>query len=178
MCQWCGDGEARTAAFEIVDRPPQSLVGIVWDGSFADAAAGGVRAALEAMQARLADLPGLFKGPLVGVSWNERPDGFRYFVGYEPEPGAPAAGDLERLDLPAMRYVVAWHAEGDGAVVEHYRGMLHWMQMQGVPRDVTRLHHREEYPLDADFAGPPVLRLMMPTDPAATPRPAGRFGAA
>lgn len=178
----------REAEVDIVERPAQSLVGRVWEGTFAEAAAGGVRRTLEDMQARLAALPGLFKGPLVGLSWNERADGFRYFVGYEPDGEAAGRSDdggvadarsgpdmdaatsgearLEWLDLPTMRYAVAWHAEGDGAVVEHYRGMLHWMQLEGLSRDVTRMHHREEYPLDADFAGPPVMRLMCRWRPA------------
>lgn len=176
MCTWCGDGRLEAADFDLVERPAQSLAGLVWEGSFADAAKGGVRALLERMQARVATIPGLFKGPLVGISWNERPDGFRYFVGYEPDAAAPA-DDLERLDLPKMHYVVAWHAEGDGAVVEHYRGLLHWMQMEGHARDVSRLHHREEYPLDADFSGPPVLRLMMPISKPLAAASAGRFSA-
>jgi hypothetical protein len=175
MCEWCGPASGERAGFGIVDRPAQTFAGRFWEGTHAQAAAGATRDLLCGMQAlaRQALAPqasggGLFwAGPLVGVSWNRDVERFRYFVGFEHDGGDPGADPdagpgLQRLSLPAMRFVADWHGEADGDVIDHYQRMLHSMETGSEKWDKSLMHHREEYPLHADFDGPPVLRLMLP----------------
>lgn len=145
--------------FSVVERSAQRLVGRVWEGTYSEAAGGALLPVLAQVQAQCTEEgkqagAALWAGPIVGISWNDRPDGFRYFVGLE------GGGASETLELPAMRFATAWHDAGD--VTDHYQLMLAWMEREGLRWDKSRMHHREEYPLHADFSAPPVLRLMVP----------------
>jgi len=157
MCEWCGTPATLLEGFGVVERSAQRLVGRIWEGSYSQAAAGAVRDVLFDVQMLAAEVSGLWAGPIVGISWNERPDGFRYLVGVE---GLAHRPGLDILDLPAMRFATAWHETGE--VLDRYQAMLEWLPRQGLRWDKARMHHREEYPLHADFGAAPVLRLMVP----------------
>ena len=161
MCEWCRGpaGALRDVAY--VERPAQRLAGRFWEGTHAEAAAGALVGLLKQVQAET-EAGGAWGGPIVGISWATEPGRFRSFVGVEAEAGAAAGDGRETLELPAMRFVSDWHAEGDGEVIDHYQSMLEWMRISGARWDKSRLHHREEYPLHADFDAAPVLRLMLP----------------
>lgn len=160
MCQLCEENVRTPSDFAVIARPAETLVGFDWQGTYGQAAAGSVRATLKSLQARLGK-GDLWSGPLVCLSFNDQPDGFRCFVGVAA--GEVGATDgLVRVDLPARRHVAAWHGEADGDVVAHYGRMIGWLASRGLTRAETGPHHREEYPRDGDFDGPPVLRLMLP----------------
>ncbi len=161
MCEWCTGPAGALPDVAFVDRPAQRLLGRYWEGTHEAAAAGAAVALLEAVQAEIA-ASGRWGGPIVGISWATAPGRFRSFVGAEAEEGAAAGDGHEALELPAMRFVSDWHGETDGEVIDHYQAMLEWMRISGARWDKSRLHHREEYPLHADFSAPPVLRLMLP----------------
>lgn len=162
MCQLCEENERDFSGFAVIERPAETLVGIAWEGSHGQASAGAVRATLASLQARLGK-GDLWSAPIVGLSFNDRPDGFRYFVGIVADE-AKDAGDLQRIGLTARRYVASWHGGSDGDVVAHYGRMIGWLTAQGLTRPNAGPHHREEYPRDADFDGPPILRLMLPVE--------------
>jgi len=162
MCRLCDDNVRDFADFAIIDRPAETLVGIDWEGSYGQAAAGSVRASLKSLQARLGR-GDLWSGPIVGLSFDGGPAGFRYFVGVAAAEATDAHG-LRRIDLPAGRHVASWHGEADGDVIAHYGRMIGWLASRGLARAATGPQHREEYPRDADFDGPPVLRLMLPLE--------------
>ena len=61
-----------------------------------------------------------------------------------------------------MTFASSWHGADDGEVAGHYGRMIEWIGDEGLQWETSRLHHREEYPLDYDVGGPPVLRLLMP----------------
>lgn len=161
MCQWCGAPAGVLDGFSVVERPAQRLTGRVWEGTYSEAAGGALHPVLAQVQAEGTGDgkqagAAFWAGPITGISWNDRPDGFRYFVGLE------GGGPGQTLELPAMRFATAWHDAGDGEVVDHYQLMLAWIEREGLSWDKSRMHHREEYPLHADFSAPAVLRLMVP----------------
>lgn len=160
MCQLCEENGRDFSGFAVIERPAETLVGLDWEGVYGQAAAGAVRAVLKALQARLGR-GDLWSGPIVGLSFNDGSERFRYFVGVAAEEAKDADG-LLRVDLPARRHVASWHAEADGDVVAHYGRMIGWLLEQGLSRSEAGPHHREEYPRDGDFDGPPVVRLMLP----------------
>jgi len=121
---------------------------------------GSIRATLKSLQVTLGK-GDLWSGPIVGLSFNDGSERFRYFVGIAASEAKNASG-LVRLDLPARRHVASWHGQADGDVVAHYGRMIGWLTSQGLARSLETPHHREEYPRDADFDGPPVLRLLLP----------------
>lgn len=162
MCQLCEENDRDFSGFAVIERPAETLVGIAWEGSHGQAAAGSVRATLKSLQARLGK-GDLWSAPIVGLSFNDRPEGIRYVVGIAPDDVKDAAG-LLRIDLSARRYVASWHGPSDGDVVAHYGRMIGWLTARGLSRSAAGPHHREEYPRDGDFDGPPVLRLMLPLE--------------
>lgn len=163
MCRWCGEPGGRTTGAGLLGRPAQSFVGRMWEGTHGEAAAGAILALLKAVQAE-ADAGGdVFAGPIVALSWSDRPDGFRTFVGVGLDDAGPVLErGGKRLDLPAMRFAADWHDASAGDVLEHYAALIDWVRATGKRWDRTRLHHREEYPIHADLSGPTALRLMLP----------------
>lgn len=164
MCLWCSgpDGRIGMTGAGLVERPAQRLVGRTWEGPHGEAASAAILDLLAAVQAD-AGAGDMFAGPIVALSWSDRPDGFRTFVGVEAGEAGPALEvDGERIELPAIRFAADWHDAASGDVLDHYHALIEWVRATGNRWDKTALHHREEYPRHTDFSAPPVLRLMLP----------------
>lgn len=163
MCDRCGDVSIGRHPFGIAERPAEQLIGLSWEGTYAEAAAGALHPLIAEVQALARANRDPFSNSIVGISWNDLPGGFRYFVGTKRDDLLPSRPLVtEKLSLPAMRFASVWHGPEDGDVVQHYGAMLGWIGQNGRKRDISVLHHREEYPLDVDLAAAPVLRLMLP----------------
>lgn len=146
---------------ELVDRPAQRLWGLMWEGTYAQAAAKGVHDVIRAMKAARQTLPVDPHADLIGISWNDRPDGFRYLVAVAVDGiAAPVPADLVELWLPAMRLASLWHDAGDAH--QAYLDMFEWIASHGQRREASVCHHREEYPVDFDLGAGAPLRLMTP----------------
>jgi hypothetical protein len=157
MCEEIGGGRD---GFAVVEQPSERLVGLSWEGSLAEAAAGAARALLKRVQAQAG--PGdLWSGPIVCLSWEAGDDRLRHFVGITAGEAAPPAG-WTLFDLDAGRWVADWHGPADGDVLAHYGRMIGWLSTTPHRRALEGPLHREDYPRDADLDGPPVLRLMLP----------------
>ena len=157
MCRWCDPEFDDGPGFSLVSREPETLVGRGWEGSVSEA--DGARARL-LEEVRTAALAASARGPLVVLTWVARPGGVRCFVGCEP--GEGGAAGLERVDLPALSYVMTWHDADDGEVAEHYRGLAHWMEGAGIRRDGAQMDRREQYPLEDEPGLPAGMLLMAP----------------
>lgn len=147
--------------FEIVQRPAQRIAGAFWEGTFGEAADGAVRRLVAQMQERHRRLHPKDHAPLVGISWNDRPDGFRYLVGYVADK-AEATSHPGHVDLPQMRFVTALHHPGSGDVFAHYQKMFDWIAAEGHGVDTALLHYREEYEPGYVSLSLSSLRLMVP----------------
>lgn len=162
MCDRCG--AVGRHDFAVVERPAETLRGLTWEGTYAEAAAGAIHPLIEEMKSRIAGEGDVWNSAIIGISWNDRADGFRYFVGTATKDDVLPPG-LHFLSLPAMRFASAWHGPDDGDVVQHYGRMFDWIEAEVQRHDVSVMHQREEYPSDTDLAAPPVLRLMLPIAP-------------
>ena len=159
MCQWCAPPLLAADEFGLTERPAQRLAGLSWEGTHAQAREGATRKLLTAVQDFALSLGDAWIGPIIALSWNDRPEGGRFFAGVET---TNRAGSMMHIDCAAMRFVTGWHDGQHGEVPDHYERMLWWMSANGHRWDKQQLHHREEYPLHADLSGEPVLRLMLP----------------
>lgn len=160
MCDRCGLPGSH--GIGLSERPAHRLAGRFWEGGHAEAADGAIRPLIEEMKSVSAGRSGLWRSPIVGLTWNDRPDGFRYFVGIAVDDGEESPPGFDVLQLPEMTFASSWHGPEDGGVVQHYLGMIEWIADMGMKRNATQFHQREEYPPDVDLAGPPALRLMIP----------------
>lgn len=162
MCDRCGFGSGAHAV-ALAERPAHRLVGWFWEGSHAEARQGAIKQVILRARELSERSSGLWRSPIVGLTWNDRPGGFRYFVGIAGD-DAPAEGGA--LDLPEMTFASSWHSGHDG-VVEHYMRMIEWIGDEGHARDTAHFAQREEYPNDYDPDGPLSLRLLLPVRVAA-----------
>jgi hypothetical protein len=163
MCLMCGDATL-DHAFALAERPQHWLTGRFWSGTFEEAAAGALHPLIAEMKALSQRSTDLWKSPIVGLTWNDRPDGFRYFVGIETEDASAAEG-FDSLDVPEMCCASLWHSPEAGTVVESYGRLMRGLREAGIERDTGFCDQREEYPPDFDLAKPPALRLLLPVKP-------------
>jgi hypothetical protein len=161
MCLLCSEADT-SQGIALTERPAHRLCGLYWEGSYGDAARGAIHTVIAEVQAFAARLQGGWRSPIVGLSWNDRPDGFRYFVGVAADDAATVPEGFALLALPEMTLASAWHGAGDGEVVPHYARMIDWLKAQNLDWDKRRFHHREEYRHDVDLKQPPALRLLLP----------------
>jgi predicted transcriptional regulator YdeE len=160
MCMMCGNPAHR---YSLATRPEHRLVGRYWEGTFDKAAGGALHPLIEEMKELSARHERFWRSPIVGLSWNDRPDCFRYFCGFALDAPQLPEG-CEALEVPEMDYADIWHGPGDGDVIENYRGMMEWMAVSGLAHHTSCFHQREEYAPDVDLSAPPSLRLMLPVD--------------
>ena len=160
MCDRCGEPGLAAHGVSISERPAQRLVGVMWEGSFAEAADGALKQVMARAKALSDAQAGLWKSPLVTLSWSADGQRLRHFAGIDMDGDMPEGFDA--VDLPPMRFATSWHGADDGEVIDHYAGMIGWLRENALRHDRAVLDQREEYPPDADLAGPPALRLMLP----------------
>ncbi|MFN4272744.1 MAG: GyrI-like domain-containing protein [Aliihoeflea sp.] len=172
MCMMCGNP---AHLYTLATRPAHRLVGRYWEGSYEEAAAGALHSLIGEMKELSARHERFWRSPIVGLSWNDRSDGFRYFCGFALDAPQLPEG-LAALEVPETDYADIWHGPGDGDVIENYRTMMEWMADNRLSHDTSFCHQREEYAPDVDLSAPPSLRLMLPvirpSNPVAAP---GRF---
>jgi len=159
MCDRCGEPGIGAHAVAMSERPAQRLSGRRWEGNYAQARAGALRAVMDEVRAFSDRQPGLFRSPIVALTWNGEGERFRHFVGIATD---ETPSGFDRLDLPGMLFATSWHGPEDGDVAAHYGAIMGRLREDGLGHDRTIFDHREEYPPDADPDGPPALRLMVP----------------
>lgn len=163
MCLMCGDASF-AHAFQIVKRPDHRLTGRFWAGSFDEAAAGALRPLIAEMMALSERSTDSWKSPIVGLTWLDRPGGFRYFAGIETADEDAGAG-FERLDVPEMYCASLWHGPDAGTVADSYMRLMGDLAEAGIERDRAFCDQREEYPPTVDLDAQPALRLLLPVRP-------------
>jgi len=162
MCALCDEVGELGDGIGLTDRPAHRLAGLVWEGSHAEAAAGALHPLIARARAFADDrAEGLWRSPVIGLSLDERADGFRYFVGISVGK-TETPGGMEIVDLPEMVFASIWHLPADGDVNAHYLRMADRIRDAGLAWDRSRLCRREEYPPDFEPGQPPSLRLMLP----------------
>jgi hypothetical protein len=97
-------------AIEFKRLPPLALVGFEWTGTYRQAADGEIGRLMTALKSNLdlADDEDLF-----GVSWLDRPDGFRHFVGVSRPKVTITGKSLKALKLPSLMCLTVEQAAGD-----------------------------------------------------------------
>ena len=140
MCALCGDGR-RVHATSITERPRQLLGGIFWSGSFGEASSGGaIDSAIAAVSGFAVARKAMWKSPIVGLSRNDRTDGFDYFAGVAVEAGEALPEGFATLELAEGVFASSWHGPEDGDVVEHYARMIEWLRGSAYRRLTAPFH--------------------------------------
>ena len=74
MCMMCGNPAAHR--YSLATRPAHRLVGRHWEGSHKQAADGALHPLIEEIKEISARHERFWRSPIVGLSWNDRDDGF------------------------------------------------------------------------------------------------------
>ncbi|HXV28802.1 MAG TPA: GyrI-like domain-containing protein [Sinorhizobium sp.] len=149
------------AIYEIAERPAQRITGRLWEGTFVEAADGAIHRLIAETQEHRRRTHPRDHSALIGLSWDVRPEVFRYLVGYVGEDHSTFVRP-EHVELPAMRLATTMHHPDCGDVFVQYQKMYDWIAAEGHLVDPTHFHCREEY--EAGFVSPSAssLRLMVP----------------
>lgn len=90
--------------------PSTRLMGLSWEGTYAQAAAGAIGVVMRDLRRLLALAP---DARILGVSWSDRSDGFRHFCGVEVSAGDAVSEGLDQIEIPARPCLTVAHPGAD-----------------------------------------------------------------
>lgn len=140
---------------EIVSLPEMTLYGRVWEGAYSELPEGG-------LQALIASVKAMTSAPLIGVSWNDRPDGFRYLIGAASD---EFGADSIRWTAPAHQLLQVSYQGDPAGVTDTYAKMMDAISAANMRMATEICHHREGYGTHDPFANPLHVKLGIPITP-------------
>jgi predicted transcriptional regulator YdeE len=149
----------------VVQKSAFQAVGLRWEGTFAEAGAGGIRLVHQAMQQRLHEIPQVLDPEkLLGLSYHAHPGGkgfIHYAVVEVSELGNTPDGMVE-ISVPALTYAKCQHRKGQ-AIDRSYQNIYKWIEEQGFAAGQGDLTHLEEYPMRQDpYDKDPEFTILIP----------------
>jgi len=157
--------ERREERIEVIARPAFAAVGMRWEGTFAEAGAGGIRAVQRNLASRLAEIEGRTDdGILLGLSYHASPDAssFVHYAAVRVDGRGATPDGMARVDVPALTYAATAHRKGQ-SIDATYRNLYRWIEQQGLSVLEGSLTHCEEYPLAQDPDDPdPEFAIWIP----------------
>jgi predicted transcriptional regulator YdeE len=150
----------------IVFKPSFSAIGLKWEGTFAEAGAGSIRAIQEKLRQRLPDIVNrASEEGFYGLSYHAHPGapGFIHYAAVEVSGETESIpNEMERIKVPGLTYAKCEHRKGQ-SIDASYRNIYLWIESQGYKLDDAELTHFEVYPLDQDPYEPdPEFTIMIP----------------
>lgn len=141
-------------------------IGIKWEGTFADAAAGGIRAVQQIMKDRLSEIKDiLHPETLLGLSYHAFPGGetFCHYSAVEVKSAQHIPNGMEVISVPSLTYAACKHHKGQ-SITESYNNMYRWIQLhQYTQNNPDGLTHFEKYPMIQDpYDTDPEFEIMIP----------------
>jgi predicted transcriptional regulator YdeE len=153
----------------VVTKEAYRAIGLKWEGTFAEAGAGGIRRIHEQLRERMREIPQpASMTHFYGLSYQAYPGnaGFVHYAvvettddaGYVPE-------GMTAVEVPTLSYAKCEHAKGQ-SIDKSYRNVYEWIERQGYaavsPGELT---HCEIYSLSRDPYDPdPEFTIMIPIE--------------
>ncbi|PPA68881.1 GyrI-like domain-containing protein [Jeotgalibacillus proteolyticus] len=135
--------------FQVIKKSSFYFIGLKWTGTYEAAAHGEIRPVIEASKVRLKELNLAGENSsLIGLSYQDRPDGFTYYIGTEAMNTDGIPPDLHGIIVPSNHYAVTEH-EGQNAW-KSYEKLYRWVEKQGLQINSHGLIHLEVYSMDYD----------------------------
>ncbi|MFD2615337.1 GyrI-like domain-containing protein [Paenibacillus gansuensis] len=138
-------------------------VGIKWEGTFAEAEAGGIRAVQEEVQRRLLEIKHVTDPhTLLGLSYHTDKDRFTHYAVVEVEQAEQVPESMTSVTVPEREYLTYSHPKGD-SVQQSYGNLFAWMERNGYRHDQRDLTHFEKYPMSQDpYTTKPEFTILIP----------------
>ncbi|WP_405154390.1 GyrI-like domain-containing protein [Paenibacillus sp. FSL K6-0108] len=151
----------------LVRKEAATVIGLKWEGTFAEAGAGGIRVVQTEFKRRLHEISDvLHPQELLGLSFHMTDTGFIHYVAVEVgERGAEAIPTgMVKVDVPACDYAKCSHVKGQLVEVSYNR-IYAWIEDQGHTVADGPLTHYEVYPMDQDPYDPePEFTIFIPVN--------------
>ncbi len=153
----------------ITEKASFTAVGLRWEGSFAEAGAGSIRAMHERFLTQYETIPNRVPSPyFYGLSYHASPDaaGFVHYAVAEVSAITDIPEGMLKLEVPALTYARCDHFKGQ-SIDRSYQNIGRWIEEQGYRLADTELTHFELYPLNQDpYSSDPEFTIMMPVEKA------------
>ncbi|WP_337033457.1 GyrI-like domain-containing protein [Paenibacillus illinoisensis] len=151
----------------LVRKEAATIIGLKWEGTFAEAGAGGIREVQTEFKRRLQEISDvLHPQELLGLSYHTTDTGFVHYVAVEVgEAGASTIpSGMVKVDVPAHDYAKCSHVKGQ-SVEASYNRIYTWIAEQGHVASQGPLTHYEVYPMDQDPYDPePEFTIFIPVN--------------
>lgn len=137
---------------ELVYKDAGVVIGLKWEGTFAEAGAGGIRAIQTEFKRRVHEIKNvLHPDELLGLSYHMTETGFIHYVAVEVSDAALQSipDGMVAIDVPSQAYVRYNHLKGQ-SVESSYHRIYSWIKEQGYALSNGALTHYEMYPMEQD----------------------------
>jgi predicted transcriptional regulator YdeE len=140
----------QTTETAVVAIPAFRAVGLKWEGTFDQAAAGGIRAIQKQMKERLGEIAHvLHPEQLLGLSYHVQPGGFTHYSVVEVATVEDVPEGMVEVTVPALTYAVYEHRKGQN-IEGSYRNLYAWIAAQGKKARTDDVTHVEQYAMEQD----------------------------
>ncbi|WP_433944452.1 GyrI-like domain-containing protein [Paenibacillus sp. SN-8-1] len=147
----------------IVEKPAFQAVGIKWEGTFAEAGAGGIRKVIQELQDRLHEIQHVSDpSTLLGLSYQVTESGFIHYSAMQVSGADDIPEGMVSITVPALSYARLEHRKGQN-IDKSYERIFAWIEEQGYKKAPGDLTHCEEYPVDQDpHTEEPEFNILIP----------------
>lgn len=154
----------------IVTKQAFYAVGLRWEGTFAEAGAGGIRAIHQELRQRYEEIHGIVDSSnFYGLSYHAYPDGngFVHYAVFEVSGSSKdhVPDGMVTVHVPAMKYAKYEH-QAEQKIDQSYSNIYAWIEQQGLkalPQEGEELTHFEIYPSRQDpYSEHPEFTIMIP----------------
>ncbi|MNH71314.1 Bacterial transcription activator, effector binding domain [compost metagenome] len=147
----------------IMEKPAFLAVGIKWEGTFAEAGAGGIRQVIQQMHDRLHEIQHVSDpNTLLGLSYHVTESGFIHYSALQVSAVHEIPEGMVSISVPALSYARLEHRKGQN-IDKSYEQIFAWIEEQGYKKAPGDLTHCEEYPIEQDpYTGDPEFNILIP----------------
>lgn len=135
---------------ELTTKESFQAVGLKWEGTFAEAGAGGIKVVHTELQNRLKEIKHV-RNPekLLGLSYHVNEGGFTHYAVVEVDRVENIPDGMTALDVPTLTYAKCEHKKGQ-KIDKSYDNIYAWIESQGYKLHQGGLTHFEDYPMEQD----------------------------
>ncbi|WP_342553345.1 GyrI-like domain-containing protein [Paenibacillus sp. FSL R7-0652] len=150
---------------ELVHKDNAVMIGLKWEGSFADAGAGEIRRVQTEFKHRLHEIRNvLHPEELLGLSYHMTDTGFVHYAAVEVDHKTLQSipEGMIKFEVPSHTYAKCSHVKGH-LVESSYNRIYTWIEEQGYHLSKGSLTHYEVYPMEQDPYDPePEFTILVP----------------
>lgn len=140
-------------------------VGFQWEGTFAEAGAGAIRALQQEFKDRLHEIQHrVHSDILLGLSNHIAGDRFTHYCVVEVEKEDEIPEGMISIHIPTHTYARCEHKSGN-SIEQNYTNIFTWIEKQGYRLNKETITHFEQYPMWQDVnSKDPEFVIMIPID--------------